>query len=180
MDCSEFSQIDTPRYAPVYLLHLHQYTFGESISNDLREKREHWIVVVDIDRQTNEQQIIGLEIHILWEEQKSNNLVLAPIRRGTFDKARIPSYEYVGDIENVGNLPSMHWAYELHRFALKVFWEMTTELGKDWGANVNCQQFGRLYLRKLSLKYDGVACGDNHQVAIDCFCSLDKWRRNCK
>ncbi len=44
----------------------HQYTpGGESCSDELRELREHWIAVVDIDQKSNESDIVGLELHLL-------------------------------------------------------------------------------------------------------------------
>ncbi len=87
---------------PVYLLKLCQHTPGESLSNIAQELHSHWVVLVDIDRKTSEKDVIGLELHLLLKEAKSNALVVGPARLGTFQKSRLLSWKQVGITENLG------------------------------------------------------------------------------
>jgi hypothetical protein len=113
---------------------------------------------VDIDKKSDESNIIGLELHLLRKSSESNSLVLAPIKLGTFQKERLPQrWKHVGDIkvnavgvvtdvsQNLGGFTSMGWAFSLYQVALDTFVTLAAN-GNEWSASVNCQQFVRKLL----------------------------------
>eukprot|EP01127_Copromyxa_protea_P011459 TRINITY_DN287_c0_g1_i2.p1 TRINITY_DN287_c0_g1~~TRINITY_DN287_c0_g1_i2.p1 ORF type:complete len:193 (+),score=24.16 TRINITY_DN287_c0_g1_i2:38-580(+) len=180
MEPGDFSATERPATAPVYLLKLHQYTPGETCSNTLRELREHWVGVVDIDRKSNESEVVGLELHLLRKAPESNVMVLAPMKLGTFTIERLPEWRHIGDIQNLGGETSWRWANSLYAFAGETFLAMAAD-GNEWGARLNCQQYVRKLLCDLGLQCTDPACGDEMTLLIDCACTLDKWARNhCK
>lgn len=181
MKSTDFSSTECPATAAVFLLKLHQHTPGESCSDQLKELREHWIVVIDLDRKSTDSDIVGLELHLLRQTLDSNVMVLAPgPMLGRFQRSRLAEkYTHVGNIENIGGETSRRWALSLCDMAMDTFTLMSDQ-GDEWGAKVNCQQFAKKFLHDLSLSFTESACGDSNATLVDCYCTLDMWMRNCK
>eukprot|EP01127_Copromyxa_protea_P005672 TRINITY_DN15537_c0_g1_i1.p1 TRINITY_DN15537_c0_g1~~TRINITY_DN15537_c0_g1_i1.p1 ORF type:complete len:195 (+),score=16.15 TRINITY_DN15537_c0_g1_i1:27-611(+) len=180
MDPHDFDETYCPTTAAVYLVKTHQYTPGESCSDGLREMREHWIVVIDLDRRSDDSNVVGLELHLLLKEKGSSITILGPLHLGTFSKQRLSFWECVGEIKNIGGHTSRHWAYILHETALKTFASLSAARGTNWSATVNCQQFARKLLCDFGIQCNEPACGDSMSAVIDCYCTLDAWMKNYK
>ena len=94
---------------------------------------------MDMEKKSNESSIIGLELHLLRKTPDSNIMMvyssivlsdysqrLPPASLGTFTKARLSQWKYVGDIVNLGGLTSRHWVASLHQFADNTFISMAS------------------------------------------------------
>lgn len=174
----DFSFTERPASAPVYLVKLLQHTPENESCSVESEDSAHWIVVVDVDRRTDEKHVQGLDLHLLRETPESSTLVFGGPMLAKFEIAKLCGYKFIGDIHNLGGHTSIDWALSLHLFASETFCALAEMTGtSQWSDHMNCQQYARKLLWNLGLPFSEEVSGDTHKALIVCNYTYDGWTR---
>jgi len=158
--------VDANQVGNVYLL---QYDQGSGSIDELRLKRGHMSVLVDLAGECTEQEIKGIEYHLGADSQTLTTFFM--------NNRRVRSRNSFLRIANIGRIQNpfhtdqpANWEAGLHTAVKK--WHNEWFLQKAdprWSSSVNCQQFARVLVGKLQLQWpaDWKVVGDVAPDIID-------------
>eukprot|EP01129_Flabellula_baltica_P007240 TRINITY_DN2791_c0_g1_i2.p1 TRINITY_DN2791_c0_g1~~TRINITY_DN2791_c0_g1_i2.p1 ORF type:complete len:217 (+),score=30.72 TRINITY_DN2791_c0_g1_i2:147-797(+) len=138
MSFPEYPQ-DNSKVGDIYLI---GYNSGSSLTEETQEKRSHYSVVIDIAGESNNEEIIGLELHLGADERTRDTRPF--VNRRIAEVGCLIFFHCLGKIENIGGHDLITWRYELEKEGIRIFHDLVNEHGGKWSSVTNCHSYAFL------------------------------------
>ncbi len=162
---------DSAKVGDIYLVAYNQLPNlpVDLCTEDIRQKRGHHSIIIDVYGESDENSVIGTEIHLGVEKDSMATFCIGlPTRHGV-EVRRLILCKKLGKIQNIGDRRLSDWAWALHIEARRIYQKMVDEQGgsNKWSAKLNSQQYARRVCLEFGINHDVQVVGDVIPTAVD-------------